>query len=166
MESKAKFLGHPVHQMLVVFPLGLLAMAVLFDVVVLATDHAGLSSAAYYMIVAGVVAGLIAAPFGTIDFLAIPDGTRAKRVGLVHGVGNAFVLMLFLASWLVRGDAAAQPDGLALALSFVGAALALLTAWLGGELVSRLAIGVSDGAHADAPSSLSTRETARAGVPE
>jgi uncharacterized membrane protein len=42
-------------------------------------------------------------------------------------------------------------------LSFMGAGLALLTGWLGGELVDRLGVGVDDGAHPNAPSSLSHR---------
>ena len=42
-------------------------------------------------------------------------------------------------------------------LLVLGAGLALVTGWLGGELVDRLAIGVDDGANVDAPSSLSTR---------
>jgi uncharacterized membrane protein len=67
------------------------------------------------------------------------------------------VLLMFAGSWLLRGDAPRAPVPSALALSFLAGALALFTGWLGGELVDRLAIGVDDGAHADAPSSLSTR---------
>jgi hypothetical protein len=54
-----------------------------------------------------------------------------------------------------------RPDALALILSFAGAGLALLTAWLGGELVDRLGIGVDDGANPDAPNSLSQRPAAQ-----
>jgi uncharacterized membrane protein len=89
--------------------------------------------------------------------MAIPSGTRAKRIGAVHGFGNVLVVLLFAASWLMRGDDPRAPEGAALALSFVGGALALFTGWLGGELVDRLAVGVDEGAHVDAPSSLSRR---------
>ena len=64
MESRAKLFGHPVHQMLIVFPLGLLATALAFDAVTLATANGYWSELAYWMIAAGVVTGLIAAPFG------------------------------------------------------------------------------------------------------
>jgi uncharacterized membrane protein len=37
MESSAKALGHPIHQVLIVFPLGLLATAVVFDILRLIT---------------------------------------------------------------------------------------------------------------------------------
>ena len=157
MESRTKLLGHPVHQMLIVFPLGLLAMAVIFDAVAIAFSNGYWSEIAYWMIAAGCITGLFAAPFGFIDWLAIPAATRAKRIGAVHGLGNVIVLLMFAASWLLRGDAPRSPVSSALALSFLAGALALFTGWLGGELVDRLAIGVDDGAHADAPSSLSTR---------
>ena len=157
MESRAKLLGHPVHQMLIVFPLGLLAMAVIFDVFTLVLGNGYWSEIAFWMMAAGIVTGLVAAPFGTIDWLAIPSGTRAKRVGAIHGLGNVVVLALFAFSWLLRRDAPQVPEALALLLSFAGAGLALFTGWLGGELVDRLAVGVDDGAHVDAPSSLRTR---------
>jgi uncharacterized membrane protein len=157
MESRAKLLGHPIHQMLIVFPLGLLAMAVIFDLLAIGLAEGYWSEIAYWMIAAGVITGLLAAPFGLIDWFAIPAGTRAKRIGAVHGVGNVLVVLLFAASWLLRGDAPTAPDGLALALSFAGGGLALFTGWLGGELVDRLAVGVDEGAHVDAPSSLRTR---------
>jgi uncharacterized membrane protein len=157
MESRAKLLGHPIHQMLIVFPLGLLAMAVIFDLLAIWVGNGYWSEISYWMIAAGVVTGLVAAPFGFIDWLAIPSGTRAKRIGAVHGVGNVAVVLMFALSWLMRGDAPRAPEALALALSFAAGAFALFTGWLGGELVDRLAVGVDDGAHVDAPSSLKSR---------
>jgi uncharacterized membrane protein len=159
MESKAKFLGHSVHQMLIVFPLGLLATAIIFDLIYLVTDNSTWTSVAYYMIGAGLIGGLLAAPFGYIDWRAIPANTRAKSVGLAHGAGNLVVVLLFFLSWLIRGDAPEAPTAFALVLSFAGAGLALVTAWLGGELVSRLGVGVYDDANLNASNSLSHRKT-------
>ena len=157
MESRTKLFGHPVHPMLVVFPLGLLGTAVVFDAIRMSTGNGYWSEIAFWMMAAGIVTGLVAAPFGTIDWLAIPSGTRAKRIGAIHGLGNVAVVGLFAFSWLLRRDAPAAPEALALVLAFAGAGLALVTGWLGGELVDRLAVGVDEGAHVDAPSSLSTR---------
>lgn len=158
MEARAKLFGHPIHQMLIVFPLGVLAMALFFDLIALALDrHQGLFTASYYMIAAGILTGLVAAVFGLIDFLKIPNGTRAKRIGRLHGVGNVVVVVLFAASWFLRRGAPADPAVLAIALAALGAGLATITGWLGGELVGRLGVGVDDGAHLDAPSSLSHR---------
>jgi uncharacterized membrane protein len=157
MESRAKLLGHPVHQMLIVFPLGLLAMAVIFDLCAIALGNGYWSEIGYWMIAAGVVTGLLAAPFGFIDWLAIPAGTRAKRIGAVHGIGNVLIVLMFAASWWLRGTAPGAPSTLALTLSFAAGAGALFTGWLGGELVDRLGVGVDEGAHLDAPNSLTTR---------
>jgi uncharacterized membrane protein len=164
MEAKAKLFGHPIHQILIVFPLGVLSTAVIFDVIHLITGTPHWAEVSYWMIAAGVIGGLVAAPFGFTDWLGIPGGTRAKRVGLLHGVGNVVVVVLFAASWLARRDNPMAPEALALVLSFAGAGVALITAWLGGELVTRLGVGVHDGANVNAPSSLSgrpAREAAR-----
>jgi uncharacterized membrane protein len=155
MESKAKLFGHPLHQMLVVFPLGLLGASVVFDLLYLLGGYAGGASVAYALIAAGCVAGLLAAPWGLIDWLAIPKGTRAKAIGALHGSGNVIVLLLFAASWALRYEAGEPPPPTAAwIVSFCGTALALVTAWLGGELVDRLGVGVSPHAHLNARSSL------------
>ena len=161
MEARAKALGHPIHQMLIPFPFGLLATAVIFDIIYLVWGNPVMATVAYWMIIAGIVGGLVAAPFGLIDYLAIPQGTRARSVGLIHGLGNVVVLLLFAGSWWLRYGAgtapvAYVPGTLALVLSFAGFLLAGATGWLGGELVDRLGVGVDDGAHLDAPNSLTT----------
>src|SRR5919199_4458911 len=133
MESRAKIFGHPIHPMLIPFPLGLLATAVIFDIIQVITGKGLFSEAAQYMIAAGIIGGLAAAIFGLIDWLAIPAGTRAKSVGLTHGAGNVVVVVLFALSWLLRRDTPAHPGALALILAFVAVALATVTGWLGGE---------------------------------
>jgi uncharacterized membrane protein len=165
MESRVKVLGHALHQMLVVFPLGLLTVAAIFDVIYLISRVPIWTLSAYYMIAAGVIGGLAAAVPGWLDWWAIPGGTRAKRVGLIHGVGNVLVLVLFALSWLLRRPSPGAPPAEAIVAALVGVVLAAGTAWLGGELVSRLGVGIDDGAHLDAPSSLSSasaRGSARA----
>ena len=157
MESKAKVLGHPMHPILIVFPLGLLLTSVFYDVVHLVTDNPMWARIAFWMIAAGIVGGLVAAVPGLIDFLAIPAGTRAKRVGLFHGIGNVVVLLVFGWGWLLRSDDPLAPQTFEIVLSFIGAGIALGTGWLGGELVDRLGVGVDDGAHLDSPSALSGR---------
>jgi uncharacterized membrane protein len=158
MESRAKFLGHPVHPMLIVLPLGLFIAAVVFDGLHLWRESATFAAVAYWNIAAGIVGGLLAAVFGLIDWLAIPAGTRAKRIGLLHGGSNVVVVLIFAVVWLMRG---ARPDTAPTTTLFllevVALALGSVAGWLGGELVDRLGVGVDDGAHLDAPSSLSGR---------
>lgn len=158
MESKAKLLGHPIHPMLIVLPLGLFIAAVVFDGIYLWRGLPALATAAYWNIAAGIVGGLLAAVFGLIDWLAIPGGTRAKRIGLLHGGANVVVVLIFAVVWLMRGDALdAAPTTNLFLLEVAALVLGSVAGWLGGELVDRLAVGVDDGAHLDAPSSLSGR---------
>ena len=158
MEAQARLFGHAIHQMLIPFPLGLLATGVVFDIIYAASDNTTMALVSFYMISAGIVGGLIAAPFGLVDWLAIPKGTRAKTVGALHGLGNLVVLILFAWSWYLRyteGRVNYAPDTFCLVLAIAGAGLAVITGWLGGELVDRLGVGVDEGANLNAPSSLS-----------
>jgi uncharacterized membrane protein len=149
--------------MLIVFPLGLLGGSIIFDIAFLVSKAGHWAEMAYWMIAAGVLSGLVAAVFGAIDWTGIPSGTRAKSIGVLHGLGNVVVVGLFAAGWLLRRSSPQNPGTLAMALSFAGVALSVVTGWLGGELVDRLGIGVDEGAHADAPSSL-TSDTVVAGA--
>nr|WP_245563797.1 DUF2231 domain-containing protein [Spirosoma luteum] len=111
---------------------------------------------AYWMITAGLLGGLAAAIPGWIDWFAIQDGTRAKRIGLLHGLGNVTVLLLFAGSWWWRTD---EPSYHPSTLALISAGLAFIilgmTGWVGGELVDRLGVGVDQSAHLNAPNSLS-----------
>ncbi len=154
MESRAKIAGHPIHQMLIPFPLGLLPTAVIFDVVHIRTGNPLWAQIAFWMITAGIVGALAAAVFGLVDWLAIPRRTRAWRIGLLHGGGNVIVLAAFAASWWLRHRAPEAPSRTAFAIALGGTLLAVVTGWLGGELVDRLGVGVDDHAGLNAPSSL------------
>lgn len=155
MESRARLFGHPIHQMLIPFPVGLLTTAAIFDIIYLFSRNPNWVASAFFIIIAGLVGGLIAAVFGLIDYLAIPPGTRAKRIGLMHGVGNVIAVALFAISWILRLPNPFSPPTLPLILSIVGAGVIAFTGWLGGELVDRLGVGVTEGANLNAPSSLS-----------
>jgi uncharacterized membrane protein len=158
MESRAKAGGHAIHQQLVAFPLGLLTMAVLFDIIGLLAHDGRFSTAAFLMVAAGVVTGLLAAVFGAIDYFAIPHGTRARRIGALHGSGNVIMVVLFAISWLLRRN---EPDYTPTTMAFILALVAVLisfgTGWLGGELVGRLGVGIDDNAGLDAPADFTTR---------
>jgi uncharacterized membrane protein len=158
MESRAKLLGHPIHPMLIVLPLGLFIAAVVFDLLYLWRGSPAFATVAFWNIAAGIVGGLLAALFGAIDWLAIPAGTRAKRIGLLHGGANVVVVLIFAVVWLMRKDIPEMlPSTTLFLLEVVALVLGSVGGWLGGELVDRLGVGVDDGAHLDAPSSLSGR---------
>jgi uncharacterized membrane protein len=113
----------------------------------------------YWMIASGIVGGLIAAVFGLIDWLSIPEGTRAEYIGLIHGLSNCVVVILFVVSWFMRRPSPAAPGMTAMMLGWIAIVIALFASWLGGELVYGLNVGVDLGANLDAPDSLSGRST-------
>ncbi|HEX3552989.1 MAG TPA: DUF2231 domain-containing protein [Thermoanaerobaculia bacterium] len=164
MKAKARLFGHPIHQMLIVFPLGLLATSLFFDIARMSSGNPQWGVISYWLIAVGIVTGLVAAVFGLIDWLAIPQDTRAKRIGLLHGAGNVVVVGLFAASWFLRRDDPGNSAGAAITLSVLAVLLALVTGWLGGELVDRLGVGVEEGANLNAPSSLSGEPAGAAGA--
>ena len=157
MRAKARLLGHPIHPMLIVFPLGLLTVAAIFDILYISTRNGHWADLSYWMIASGIIGGLIAAVFGVIDWLGIPEGTRAKYIGLIHGLSNVVVVILFIVSWFMRRPNPAAPSMTAMMLGWIGIVIALFASWLGGELVYRLNVGVDLGANLDAPNSLSGR---------
>jgi uncharacterized membrane protein len=155
MESRAKFLGHPVHQMLIPIPAGLFIVGALLDIVDPFVDAQWISTVSFWNLVLGIASGLFAAIFGLIDWTKIPSSTRAKRVGAMHGLGNVLAVALFaVAVWLRWGTPDYATDTRSLSLEVVAFLILGVTAWLGGELVDRLGIGVDDGANVNAPSSL------------
>ena len=157
MRTRARALGHSIHPMLVVFPLGLLTTAFIFDAIHLGTGNDTFSQVGFWNITAGAIGAALAAVFGVVDWGAIPGGTRAKAVGLRHGALNGVALVLFVIAWLVRLDRPGHTLGAGLfVLELVAVAIAGVAAWFGGELVERHGVGVDAQAELDAPSSLTT----------
>jgi uncharacterized membrane protein len=142
--------------MLIVLPLGLFVAAVVFDALSLWYGSPAFAAVGYWNIAAGIVGGLLAAVFGLIDWLAIPSGTRAKRIGLLHGASGVLAVGAFALVWWQRsGSVELSPSTNLFVLEAAALLLGSVTGWLGGELVNRLGVSVDDGAHLDAPSSLS-----------
>jgi uncharacterized membrane protein len=156
MKSRAAVAGHAIHPMLIVFPLGLLATSVVWDICALATGSPSWAMISFWTIVAGVVGALLAAVPGFVDWLAIPGKTRAKALGLYHMVINLAVVALFIISLIGRARA---PGGYMHAgvgwmiLGWIAVGAAMVSGWLGGELVEILGLSVHDDANVNAPSS-------------
>jgi len=166
MRARATLLGHPIHQILIVLPLGLYVCAVVFDIVTMFRPISELSIAAFWNIVVGSIGAVLAAVFGLIDWTKIPKNTRARRIGIVHALVNTGVLVLFVISALLRIDRDYYfvTNGV-LVLELIAFVMAGVGGWLGGELVDRLGIGVHEGANPNAPSSLSGRGTTDTRLP-
>jgi uncharacterized membrane protein len=163
LESRVKLLGHPVHPMLIVFPVGLLVTGALLDVAAFWRNAPTFATVAHIDIGIGLVTALIAMVFGWLDWLAIPEKTRAKRIGAIHGVANMLAVIMFGISWAMRrGTAITILGNELLLLEVAGLATLLVGGWLGGELVDRLAIGVDADASVNAPNSLTKSRPPRA----
>lgn len=162
MRGKANFLGHSIHPMVIVFPLGLLGVAPIFDAIHLATGNPTWAHITFVVISAGLIGGLLAAVPGLIDWASIPRHTRAWRVGLTHALVNVCALALFAVSWVVRYTGGVENAGAgSFILGLLGMGVAMVGGWFGGELVERLSLSVHDDAHLDAPSSLDEKKLIR-----
>ena len=142
VESSAAILHHPIHPMLIPFPLASLVGVLATDLAFWATSNPFWAQASFWLLVAGLVTGLVAAVPGIIDYVAI-DRVRRLPSAHVHAAGNATALVLAGISLYLRwADAAAGARGWGLVLSVLIVGLLGVTGWLGGELSYRHRIGM------------------------
>ncbi|GID30143.1 DUF2231 domain-containing protein [Paractinoplanes brasiliensis] len=136
MESRLVIAGQAVQPILVMFPLGLFAIAVIFDVANLLGAPAIVGSLAYWNIVAGLVAGVAATIAGAVDlaFVRRPD---ARRIGVLRVLLNMGVLFLFAVILMVRvGDPDRQAGVGLFLLELLALAISGFGAWFSGELAN------------------------------
>ncbi|QBQ53669.1 DUF2231 domain-containing protein [Nitrosococcus wardiae] len=144
VKSTAAIGGHPVHPMLIPFPIAFLVGALLTDLTYLGTTDFFWARASLWLIAAGFISGALAAVFGLTDFMTIPR-VREHNIAWIHFLGNATVLLLALINWLLRlGEPVASILPWGLLLSALTTVILLVTGWYGGELAYRHKIGVVD----------------------
>lgn len=143
VRSTAAIAGHPLHPMIVPFPIAFLVGALATDIVFLqSTGDPFWARASEWLLGAGLVMGALAAVLGLIDFLTI-ERVRSLAAAWVHFLGNALVLALSLWNLLQRTNAATLTvTETGVVLSAVVVAILLVTGWLGGEMSYRHRIGV------------------------
>lgn len=144
MESRFRLAGHPAHPMLVMFPVALLPLLLVLDLVHRFLGSPGAWEAGFWVAAVGLVTTVIAIVPGLVDMAAIPDGSRAHRTALFHTIVGFTILAAYAATLWARWPAGSPPDraGLALGLDAAGVVLVTIQGWLGGELVYRHHIGV------------------------
>jgi uncharacterized membrane protein len=145
VKSTASIGGHPIHPLLVPFPIAFLIGALLTDLAYLGgVGDPFWARASLWLIGGGFVGGVLAAIFGLTDFITI-QRVREHKIAWVHFIGNATVLVLALINWLLRLSSILESVPLwGLVLSIITAAILLITGWAGGELAYRHKIGVID----------------------
>ena len=137
MDSRLRIAGQAVQPVLVMFPLGLFAMAVLFDLGNVFGGPDILGALAYWNVVAGLIGGVLAAAASALDLMFARD-TLQKRAGVLQGLVNMGVLLAFAVILMVRMRTADRVAGGGLvAIEVLALAGAVFGAWYGGELVNR-----------------------------
>ena len=138
----ARFMGHPIHPILVPLPIGLWIFSLVSDLVYrfLSSDPIWDTMATYTM-AGGIVGALAAALPGFIDFLSISD-PAPRRTALIHMVLNLSLVVLYAINLWLRTTTTGSD--MPFVLSVVGVILLGVTGWLGGELVFRHGVGVSN----------------------
>ena len=152
MRSTAQIKTHPIHPMLVAFPIGFFTGTLLFDVLAILSDDYSLAFrvTAFYMGIAGIIGAVLAATAGFIDYLyTVPPESSAKKRATTHGLLNTATLVLFLIAWILKHNEDAYSYWLITGLELVGFVIMCYSGWLGGTLVYRNQIGV-DPRYADA----------------
>ncbi|MGH9523068.1 MAG: DUF2231 domain-containing protein [Terriglobales bacterium] len=143
MRSKAAVGSHPIHPMLVAFPLGLFITSLIFDLIGVEAGYPMLAAAGWYCAVAGICAALLAAVPGSIDlFSIVPRESSARTGGYKHALLNLLAVALFIAEVVYRQGADGAPDIVSLCLSGAGVFVLLFSGWMGATLVYRNQIGV------------------------
>ena len=142
MRSKASYKGHPIHPALIPFPFAFLTGALLFDFAGVIFDRPSLWVTGSHLAVAGVVAAVLAAVPGTIDyFRTVPPQSSGKRRATKHALINLTATFLFAGAYILR-PSSAEPNVAILVIEAIGALLLMVGGWMGGTLAYRNQIGI------------------------
>jgi uncharacterized membrane protein len=141
--STAKIAGHPIHPMLIPFPIASFVGTLVSDLVYQASNDSFWATASYWLLVAGLVTAALAAVVGFIDFFG-DSRVREGSTAWMHMIGNLIAVVLSLVNWWLRaGDVTAvYPTGVWISLVVV--ALLLFNGWMGWELVYKHRVGIAD----------------------
>jgi uncharacterized membrane protein len=146
MGSPASIAGHPIHPMLIPFPIALWVFSLVADILYLWRDNPGWAWVAFWTLLAGCLGAVAAAIFGIVDYFAIKDKEVLKTAAW-HARLNALAFLLFIASWYLRTDRGSDMVGnslkIPIALSVVGVLVVTVSGWLGGELVFKHGVAVN-----------------------
>jgi uncharacterized membrane protein len=143
-KSTAQIAGHPIHPMLIPFPIAFFVAAFVCDLVFWGTGNGAWPTAALWLLGAGLIMAALAAVAGLTDFLGDPQ-VRGLNDAWWHAGGNVVAVVIELINWFLRyanGTAAVLPIGLVLSLVVV--CILLFTGWKGWDMVYRARVGVEE----------------------
>jgi uncharacterized membrane protein len=143
-QSTAKIAGHPIHPMLIPFPVAFFVATLLTDLTFWQTGNNFWAEAGFWLLGAGLVMAALAAVAGLTDVLG-DQRIRQLNGAWLHAGGNIIAVLIELYNFYIRfehGGSAIVPVGLILSLIVV--LILLFTGWKGWELVYRYRVGVAD----------------------
>lgn len=133
MKDRVRIANHPVHPMLIPFPIGLWIFSLVADFIYRANGNPAWSSVAYYSMAGGIIGAIAAAIPGFVDYLNMKP-SRIKSIAVRHMLFNVVALVLFIWNFFLREPGAAV-TGFPIFLSVLGVLLILVSGWLGGHMV-------------------------------
>jgi uncharacterized membrane protein len=142
--STAEIAGHPIHPMLIPFPIAFLVATFVSDLIFWRTGSPGWATASLWLLGAALIMAALAALAGLTDFLG-DARIRDLSTAWLHMVGNVVAVLLSLWNWYLRyqgGEAAILPTGVLISLIVV--LIIIYTGWQGGKLVFHGRVGVAD----------------------
>jgi uncharacterized membrane protein len=142
--TTAKIADHPIHPMLIPFPIAFLVATFVCDLAFWRTGNAAWATASLWLLGAALIMAALAALAGLTDFLG-DDRIRDLSAAWHHMIGNVIAVVLSLFNWWRRydaGEAAVLPTGLL--ISFLVVLILLYTGWRGWEMVYKDRVGVTD----------------------
>jgi uncharacterized membrane protein len=144
--STAKIAGHPIHPMIIPFPIAFFVSTFVTDILYLNTGSEGFATASKWLLAAGIVGALLAAVMGFIDF-AGDNRVRSLKQAWWHMGGNLLAVVLEAVNLYLRAAPGAGAVGIGeTVLSGIVVALLLFNGWMGWEMVYRKHVGISDDA--------------------
>ena len=142
-QSTAKIGGHPIHPMLVPFPIVCFVLTLIVDIVFLNNNDPGWATASRWLLGTGLVMGALAAVAGLTDFMG-SDRIRSSSDALQHMLANVTAVVLEIVNFIIRYNSDNAIGGIGVYLSGATVLILLFSGWKGGELVFRHGIGVID----------------------
>lgn len=142
MKSKIHLKGHPLHPILVSFPIAFFVGTFILDVLSLVTHRESFRSMAFYLEGGGIAFALLAAIPGFTDYLfTVPPDSSGKKRAATHGLINISMVVIFVSAWLFRQKQDISFSWI-ISLETVGVILLSVAGWMGGTLVYRNQIGI------------------------
>lgn len=148
MRARAHIYSHPIHPMLVVFPIGLWVFSFVCDLIALrSVNPVFWTDMAFYTMAGGVIGALAAAVPGFMDYQSVHD-RQPKRIATTHMTLNLIIVVAYVFNLGLRMSRPESGNTTGLLISAVALVLLAISGWLGGSLVYEHGLGVNARTHA------------------